>query len=75
MERFSYDRNQTEAYARVFNMTIESKKNLLEDLKQTLSNDQDKSLIDAYAGNLKYEDLERRFREQLIEEAGGGDET
>jgi len=55
-------------------MTIESKKNLLEDLKQTLSNDQDKSLIDAYAGNLKYEDLERRFREQLIEEAGGGDE-
>lgn len=74
MERYSYDRNQTEAYARAFNMTIESKKNLLEDLKQTLSNDQDKSLIDAYAGNLKYEDLERRFREQLIEEAGGGDE-
>ncbi len=56
-------------------MTTDSRKRLLEDLKQTLSNDQDKSLIDAYAGNLKYEDLERVFREQLIEEAGDKDET
>ena len=56
-------------------MTTESRKSLLEDLKQTLSSDKDKGLIDSYARNLSYDDLESAFREQLIEEVKEEDET
>ena len=51
-------------------MTTDSKKSLLDGLKQSLSNDEDKILIDSYARNLSYDDLENAFREQLIASPG-----
>lgn len=56
-------------------MTIDNEKSLLEDLKQTLTDDFDKCLIQAYAKSFDYDDLERTFREQLTEEAGHHDEN
>ena len=56
-------------------MTIDRKNSLLEALKQTLTDESDKVLIEAYAENLDYDDLERTFREQLIEQVDREDET
>jgi len=56
-------------------MAIDRKKSLLEDLRETLTEEFDKGLIDAYVKNLDYRDLERTFVEQLIEEVKKEDET
>jgi len=56
-------------------MTIDRKKSLLEDLRETLTEEFDKGLIDAYVENFDYRDLERTFVEQLIEEVKQEDET
>ena len=56
-------------------MTIDKKKSLLEALKQTLTDEFNKGLIETYAEDFNYNDLEQAFREQLIEEVNREDET
>ena len=56
-------------------MTIDSKKSLLEALKQTLTDEFNKGLIETYTENFNYNDLEQTFREQLIQEVSREDET
>lgn len=56
-------------------MATDSRKSLLDDLQQTLTEDSDKRLIKAYAKNFDYSDLERAFREQLTEEVSQPDEN
>lgn len=56
-------------------MTIDSKKSLLDDLKQSLTDDFDKCLIQAFAKNFDYNDLEKTFRQQLTEEVSQHDEN
>jgi len=56
-------------------MTIDRKKSLLEALKQTLTDEFNKGLIETYAEDFNYNDLEQAFREQLNEEMSHKDET
>ena len=56
-------------------MTIDRKKSLLEALKQTLTNEFNKGLIETCAEDFDYNNLEQAFREQLIEEVSREDET
>jgi len=56
-------------------MTIDRGRTLLEAFKQTLSDEFDRDLIEAYAKNLDYDDLDRTFRDQLAEEMSHKDET
>jgi hypothetical protein len=56
-------------------MTIDRKKSLLEALKQTLTEEFNKGLIETYAEDFDYNGLEQAFREQLIEEVSREDET
>lgn len=56
-------------------MAVDSRKSLLEVLKQTLTNEFDRDLVDAYAKTFDYNDLERTFREQLVKEVRRDDET
>ena len=56
-------------------MTIDRKKSLLEALKQTLTDEFNKGLIETYAEDFNYNDLEQAFREQLNEEVSSEDET
>jgi hypothetical protein len=46
---------------------MDRKKSLLEALKQTLTDEFNKGLIETYTENYSYNDLEQTFREQLIE--------
>ena len=48
---------------------------LLEELEETLADEFDKDLIESYAKNLDYNELEQKFREQLIQEISHEDET
>ena len=56
-------------------MTIDRKKSLLEALKQTLTDEFNKGLIETCAEDFEYNNLEQAFREQLIEEVSREDET
>jgi len=56
-------------------MTIDRKKSLLEALKQTLTDEFNKGLIESCAEDFDYNNLEQAFREQLIEEMSREDET
>jgi hypothetical protein len=56
-------------------MTTDSKKNLLEDLKQTLKGKFAKNLVEAYAKSFDYANLARAFLEQLDEEVSKEDEA
>ncbi|GAI61155.1 unnamed protein product [marine sediment metagenome] len=56
-------------------MTIDRKKSLLEALKQTLMDEFNKGLLETYAEEFDYNDLEQAFREQLIEKVSSEDET
>jgi len=56
-------------------MTIDRKKSLLEDFKQTLADKFDRNLVEAYAKNFDYDDLDQTFREQLSKEVACEDET
>lgn len=56
-------------------MTIDRKKSLLEALKQTLTDEFNKGLIETCAEDFDYNNLEQAFREQLIEEVSREDET
>jgi hypothetical protein len=56
-------------------MAIDRKKGLLEALKETLTDEFNKGLVETYAEDFDYNDLERTFREQLIEEVSSEDET
>jgi hypothetical protein len=56
-------------------MTIDRKRSLLEALAQTSTDEFDKALIEAYAENFSYEDLEQTFREQMIQEVSRENEA
>lgn len=56
-------------------MTIDRKRSLLEAFEQTLTDEFDRNLVEAYANNLDYDDLEQTFREQLSSEVACEDET
>lgn len=56
-------------------MATDVKESLVKDLVQTLTDDFDKSLIQAYAERFDYGDLERTFREQLTKEVSRDDEN
>jgi len=56
-------------------VTIDNKRSLLEAFEQTLADDFDRNLVEAYAKSLDYYDLEQTFREQLTREVACEDET
>lgn len=56
-------------------MKMDSRKSLLEILKHTLTSEFDRDLVDAYAKNFDYDDLDRAFRDQLVKEVAREDET
>lgn len=56
-------------------MTINSERSLLEAFEQTVLDKFNRVLVEAYAKNLDYDDLERTFRDQLFEEVSDEDET
>ncbi len=51
-------------------MTTETRKELLEALRKRVSDKFNKGLVQAYARDINYSDLEAAFIEQLTEEAG-----
>jgi len=56
-------------------MTMDSERSLLEDFKQTVPDEFNRDLVEAYAKNLDYDDLEKAFLDQLTKEASHEDET
>jgi len=56
-------------------MTISRDKSRLEDFKKTLADEFDRNLVEAYAKNLAYDDLEQAFLDQLTKEVSHEDET
>ena len=56
-------------------MTIDRKRSLLEAFKQTLTDEFDRNLVEAYSKNLDYDGLDETFREQLSREVACEDET
>jgi len=56
-------------------MTTGRGRSLLEAFEQTLADKFDRNLVEAYAKNLDYDDLEQTFREQLSQEVAYENET